>query len=356
MSLEKLIAALPAEMDGVIIESAENRRYFTGFSSSAGVLLATKQGSVFLTDSRYIEAAHNQIDCCEVLELKYADEQVPALAKRFDCHCLAFETDRTTFARASKLKKILGDIRLYDGPIIDNTINLLRKQKTAWEVEQIKAAQKITDIAFQHISGFVKEGMTERDICIELDFFMLKNGAEALSFDTIVASGVNGSKPHAVPSNKKVESGDFITLDFGAVVNGYHSDMTRTFAIGEVSEKQKTVYETVRAAQAASLKSLQPGVTCKAADTAARDVINKAGFGEFFGHGTGHGVGIEIHEYPTLSPASADILQVGNVVTVEPGIYLPGEFGVRIENMALITADGYEDMTNSPKELIVVES
>ena len=354
MNLEKLIAALPGDIDGVLIESPENRRYFTGFPSSAGILIAAKQGSVFLTDSRYIEAAHNKIDCCEVMELKGQEEQLPALAKKLGCSCLAFETSRTTFARVGKLKKMLGDIRLFEGPAIDKFIGHLREQKSAQEVNKIKAAQRITELGFDHIARFIKAGMTEREIALELDFFMLKNGAESLAFDTIAASGVNTSKPHAVPSDKKVEAGDFITLDFGATVDGYRSDMTRTLALGRVSEKQKLVYQTVLAAQAATLTILKPGVTCKAADAAARDVIENAGFGKYFGHGTGHGVGIEVHEGPTLSPISSDILEAGNVVTAEPGIYLPGEFGVRIEDMALITPQGHENLTSSPKELTVV--
>ncbi len=350
-----MIAALPADVDGVIIESPENRRYFTGFPSSAGTLLATKQGSVFMTDSRYIEAAQSQINCCEVLEQKKQAQQLPALAKKLACRCLAFETDRTTVARAVKLKKMLGDIRLFDGPAIDKIIGLLRQQKSTEEIAKIKAAQKIAQLAFDHILRFIKEGVTQREITLELDFFMLKNGAESLAFDTIAASGVGTSKPHAVPSDKKVESGDFITLDFGATIDGYRSDMTRTVALGAVSEKQKHIYETVLAAQAATLAILKAGIVCKAADAAARDVIQKAGFGKFFGHGTGHGVGIEVHEGPTLSPTSLDVLEAGNVVTAEPGIYLPGEFGVRIEDMALITACGCENLTSSPKELIILK-
>lgn len=354
MKLEKLVESLPDELDGVLIESPENRRYFTGFPSSAGILIAAKQGSVFLTDSRYIEAAKSQISCCEVVEQKKLEEQLPALAEKFGCKNLAFETSRVTVARARKLAKMLGGVRLADDDRADKIISQLRMVKTADEIEKIKAAQKITERAFEHILSIIKPGLTERDIAFELDFYMLKNGAEAVAFDTIIASGVNSSKPHAVPSQKKVEDGDFITLDFGAVVNGYRSDMTRTVAVGAVSEKQKNVYGVVLAAQLETLRILKPGLPLKAADAAARDIIRDAGFGSFFGHGTGHGVGIEIHEEPTLSPNGTGDLEPGNVVTAEPGIYLPGEFGVRIEDMALITADGCENLTNSTKELLVV--
>lgn len=354
MALKKLIESLPADIDGMLIESPENRRYFTGFPSSAGILIAAKQGSVFLTDSRYIEAAKSQISCCEVVEQKKLEEQLPALAEKFGCKNLAFETSRVTVARARKLAKMLGGVRLADDDRADKIISQLRMVKTADEIEKIKSAQKITERAFEHILSIIKPGLTERDIAFELDFYMLKNGAEAVAFDTIIASGVNSSKPHAVPSQKKVEDGDFITLDFGAVVNGYRSDMTRTVAVGAVSEKQKNVYGIVLAAQLETLRILKPGLPLKAADAAARDIIRDAGFGSFFGHGTGHGVGIEIHEEPTLSPNGTGDLEPGNVVTAEPGIYLPGEFGVRIEDMALITADGCENLTNSTKELLVV--
>ena len=183
---------------------------------------------------------------------------------------------------------------------------------------------------------------------------MLRNGAQAVSFETIAVSGKNSSMPHGVPSDKKIEKGDFITMDFGAVVDGYHSDMTRTVAVGSVSSKQAEVYETVLRAQNNCLEMLKAGVSCKNADASARDVIKNAGYGEFFGHGTGHGVGIEIHESPNLSPYSKATLETGNVVTVEPGIYIPDEFGVRIEDMVLITEDGFVNLTSCEKELIIL--
>jgi Xaa-Pro aminopeptidase len=183
---------------------------------------------------------------------------------------------------------------------------------------------------------------------------MLKNGADALSFDTIAVSGKNSSMPHGVPTDKKIEKGDFITMDYGAVCDFYHSDMTRTVAVGEVSGKQIEVYETVLKAQEEAFKVMKAGVPCKAVDKAARDIIVNKGYGDFFGHGLGHGVGVEIHELPSLNPSSSAILEVGNIVTNEPGIYLPGQFGVRIEDMALITEDGYENLTLSEKKLIIL--
>ena len=201
---------------------------------------------------------------------------------------------------------------------------------------------------------FIKVGVTEKEIALELDFYMLSHGAEAVSFETIAVSGKNSSMPHGVPTDKKIENGDFITMDFGAVYNGYHSDMTRTVIVGEPTEKQKEVYETVLKAQTEALAVLKAGVSGVDADKAARDIIDAKGYKENFGHGTGHGVGIEIHESPNLSPYSKAILETGNIVTVEPGIYIPDEFGVRIEDMALITEDGYINLTSCEKELIIL--
>ena len=237
---------------------------------------------------------------------------------------------------------------------VDRAITSLRMIKSADEIALMKSAQEIAERAFTHILDFIKPGVTEREVSLELDYFMLRSGAEALSFETIAVSGVNSSMPHGVPSDKKIENGDFVTMDYGAVCGGYHSDMTRTVAVGNVSAEQKKVYDTVLKAQLAALEAMRPGVRCADADRAARDVIEAAGYGEFFGHGTGHGVGIEIHEEPRVSPTAVDILETGNVVTDEPGIYLPGQFGVRIEDMVLITENGFENLTKAPKELIVL--
>ena len=237
---------------------------------------------------------------------------------------------------------------------LDNMICALRAVKQPFEVEKIKAAQKIAEDAFSYICTFIKPGKTEREVALALDYYMLSHGAEALSFETIVVSGAKTSMPHGVPGKNRIQNGDFVTMDFGAVVGGYHSDMTRTVAVGSVTQKQKEVYETVLRAQNAVMDALRSGLSCAAADKVARDVIGKAGYGAYFTHSTGHGVGVEIHEYPSLAPHGKSVLTVGNVVTDEPGIYLPGEFGVRIEDMALITENGRENLTTAPKELIIL--
>ena len=350
----KFSSVLKSDGDAVIITSPENRRYFTGFNSSDGFLVITKYEAVFFTDSRYIEAAENQITACKSLLLKRVNETIAPYLKEKGIKNIILETERLTVAELNNLKKAFDFCTVEANEDLDEIINNLRAVKTSEEIENIKKAQKIAEDAFNHILKFIKVGVTEKEIALELDFYMLSHGAEAVSFETIAVSGKNSSMPHGVPTDKKVEKGDFITMDFGAMYNGYHSDMTRTVIVGEPSEKQREVYETVLKAQKASLAVLKNGITGVNADKAARDIIDNAGYKDNFGHGTGHGVGIEIHESPNLSPYSKATLETGNVVTVEPGIYIPNEFGVRIEDMALITEEGCINLTNCEKELIIL--
>lgn len=348
--LSEFINKLPKNVDGALIVSPESRRYFTGFNASDGFLFITKSGSVFLTDSRYIEAAKDKIICCEVEEQK---GKLMDYAKRFNCKVLAVEADRLTVTQLKNLRKALHGIKLTT-VATDKIIDSFRAVKNEAEIENICRAQRIAEAAFDHILGFIKVGVTEKEVALELDHYMLSHGADGLSFETIAISGANTSKPHGVPTDKKIEHGDFVTMDYGAVVNGYHSDMTRTVAVGAASDEQKKIYKIVFEAQLAVLRVLKNGVKCSDADKAARDVITEAGYGEYFRHSTGHGVGIEIHEKPFVSPKSTATLCSGNVVTDEPGIYIPGKFGVRIEDMALITENGCKNLTKAPKELIII--
>lgn len=350
----KFYEILKSKNDCVIITSPENRRYFTSFNSSDGFLVITVDEATFFTDSRYIEAAQNQVTVCKSVLLRRVSETIVPYLKEKNIENIYLETERLTVAELNSLKKAFDFCKVEAKEEVDEIINKARAVKTDYEVDCIKKAQKIAEDAFSHILTFIKEGVTEKEIALELDFYMLKNGAEAVSFETIAVSGKNSSMPHGVPTDKKIENGDFITMDFGAVYNGYHSDMTRTVIVGEPTEKQKEVYETVLKAQKSALEVLKNGVTGFDADKVARDIIEKAGYKENFGHGTGHGVGIEIHESPNLSPYSKAILETGNIVTVEPGIYIPDEFGVRIEDMALITENGYINLTNCKKELIIL--
>ena len=356
MNIEKLMSVIPGNIDAALIVSPFNRRYFTEFESSDGFLLITRKGSIFYTDSRYIEAAENKIKCCDVAEGKQVFSQMKEYLLERNVKTVAVEASGLTLAEFNRLQsnENMNCFEFVADNTLDTAISVFRCVKSEEETEKIMEAQKIAEDGFLHILNFIKKGRTEKEIQLELDFYMLRNGAEALSFDTIAVSGKNSSMPHGVPTDKTVEDGDFITLDFGAVVDGYHSDMTRTVAVGYVTEEQEKVYNTVLKAQQASLDVIRAGISCFDADKAARDIITDAGYGDYFGHGTGHGVGIEIHELPNLSPRSTAILEKGNIVTVEPGIYLPGKFGVRIEDMVFVTENGCKNLTSSQKSLIVL--
>ena len=353
MSIQALKESMK-ELKGVsLILSEENILYFTGFFSTNGVLLVTGETALFYTDGRYIEAATNRITSCDdVLLLKTFDESVLPTLKTFNFENIYVEDERLSYARVEKLKKVLP--APWQTGVLDEIIRKIRKVKIEEQTDKIIAAQRIAEQALEVIKPQIVVGAVERELALELDYTMLRLGAQALSFETIFVSGANSSMPHGVPTDKKIEYGDFVTIDFGAVVDGYHSDMTRTFAVGNVSEKQKDVYETVLRAQLNAIEAIRPGKRCSDMDKIARDVIAQRGYGEFFDHSLGHGVGVEIHEPPYLSAKSEETLEVGNVVTVEPGIYLPGEFGVRIEDMGLVTENGYRNFTKAPKALEIL--
>lgn len=342
--------------EAALIMSEDNISYFTSFHSSNGYLVVTKNKSYFLTDSRYVEAAEDNIKTVdEVLLLRSMKDDLYNLIDKLGVKKLHIESDRITVKRYNDIKKAtaLRQELVADGKL-DDAINSIRIKKTREETEKIIAAQRIAEKAFDHILSFISTEKTEKEIALELDYFMLKNGADALSFETIAVSGKNSSKPHGVPSDKKIEKGDFITMDFGAVVDFYHSDMTRTVAVSEVSSKQIEVYETVLEAQLKAIEAVKAGKICREVDGVARDIIKAKGYGEYFGHGLGHGVGVEIHEAPSLNPTCETVLQAGHIITVEPGIYLPGEFGVRIEDMGAVTEIGFDNFTKSEKKLIVL--
>lgn len=356
MMIKRLQAVLAAqnEFDGALIVSPENRFYLTGFSSSNGYLLLNREKAIFITDGRYIEAAQAKIKDCEVRLQTASRKQLGDCFAELGVKRAALEFDRVTVSQLTRYREAVAPAEIYPGGLLDDMLCACRSVKLPFEVERIKKAQRIAEDAFSYICTVIRPGKTEREVALALDYYMLSHGAEALSFETIAVSGAKSSMPHGVPDGKVIESGDFVTLDFGAVVDGYHSDMTRTVAVGAVTQRQREVYETVLQAQTATLKVLRAGISCEAADAAARDVITQKGYGAYFNHSTGHGVGVEIHEYPRLAERLTDSLVAGNVVTVEPGIYLPGEFGVRIEDMAYITQNGCENLTNSPKDLIIL--
>lgn len=354
MAISELKNILSDRNSIALIMSEENVRYFTSFTSTNGYLLVSSQTSIYLTDSRYIEAAQNQcVDCDEIILFENFEKSVVPIINKLNIKQIEIEGSRTTVSRLNLLRKYLPDCEFISDKL-DNDIDSLRSIKNKIEADKIQKAQIISENALDKILPLIKVGAREIDIALELDYTMLRMGAQALSFETIAVSGKKSSMPHGVPSEKKIENGDFITLDFGAVYDGYHSDMTRTFAVGSVSDKMVDVYNTVLKAQSAGLDAVKPGKICKDVDAVARNIITDKGYGKYFGHSLGHGVGIEIHEFPNLSPKSDTILKVGNVVTVEPGIYIPGEFGVRIEDMVIITENGCHNFTSYKKELEIL--
>ena len=352
--IEKLQALLPPD-SAALVATPHHLGYLTGFPSGDSFLLVTQERSYFLTDFRYIEMAKNTVSGAECRMITRLGETVAELLKKQGIRKLYLETETTSLQFAGRLQAQLPSVNIPQSAELDGWLTDMRMVKDEGEVAKILQAQAIAEEGFLHIVEYIREGRTEREIALELEFYMRKKGAERMAFDTIVVSGKNSSLPHGIPTERAVRRGDFITMDFGAVVDGYHSDMTRTVAVGEVSEQQRLVYDTVLQAQLAALAVLKEGCRCADGDAAARGVIEAAGYGKCFGHATGHGVGIQVHEAPRLSAAAGeDCLRAGQVVTVEPGIYLEGQFGVRIEDMALITKDGYCNLTKSPKELIFI--
>ena len=353
MKIKELAAKLKANEAALII-TEENRFYFTGFNSSNGYLFVTKNGGTFITDSRYIEAAKETVKDCRVLLEASVSKQLNELIKEENIKKLLLENTRVSVYDASRYKGYFKGVEVPMGNELDTYISELRMIKTPEEKETLIKAQRIAESAFKKVLPLIKPGVAERDIAIEFDYLLRKGGAKEVSFETIVVSGVNSSKPHGVPSEKLIENGDFVTMDFGALYKGYHSDTTRTVAVGKVSDEMKKVYDTVLKAQLAGVEAIKAGIKGSELDAVCRDIIKDAGYGHAFGHATGHGVGVEIHEEPYASPSYDKVLRAGNTVTVEPGIYLEGKFGVRIEDTLYVTDNGSENFVTLDKELIVL--
>ncbi len=349
---ERLFELLPDNVESVLITSDVNRRYFTGMKSSAGTVLAFRNKAYLLIDFRYIEKARETVKTAEVLETKELYKEISALLRQEGVKNLAIEAMDVTVSRLNVMKKHLQCVDIIETDTLSNTINRLRSVKDEKEIECIRKAQEIAESAFEHILGFIKEGVTEREIALELDRLMLENGAECISFDTIALAGENTSMPHGVPSDKKVKKGEFVLMDFGAVYNGYHSDMTRTVCVGEPDEEMIKVYNVVLVAQEKSIAAAKAGITGKELDAIARRHICDAGYGEYFGHSLGHGVGLEIHEQPNAAPSFDKKLEKGAVITIEPGIYIAGKFGVRIEDFVILTENECINLTKCAKNII----
>jgi len=351
--LEKLRALLEERhIDGLLVTNGCNRRYITGFTGTAGVALVSRQGAVFITDFRYVEQASKQVEGFEIVQHSGPIvEEIAKQVKRLGIGKLGFEQEDVTYAAYKAYEEAISSAELVP---TSQVVEKLRLIKSEAEIKILKEAAEIADAAFAHILSFIRPGVKEIEVANELEFFMRKQGASSSSFDTIVASGYRSALPHGVASEKTIERGELVTLDFGAYYKGYCSDLTRTVAVGEISAELKTIYDIVLEAQQRGMSGLKAGMTGKEADALTRDYIRKKGYGDYFGHSTGHGIGLEIHEGPALSFRSDMVLEPGMVVTVEPGIYIPELGGVRIEDDVVITADGNEALTHSPKELIIL--
>lgn len=338
-------------VDAVLITRLVNVRYLTGFTGSNGQLLAIPGGGVFLTDSRYQEQSRREVP--DVRRATYPQKLAAALAEAAAAERvrrIGFEAEGMTYRSWRELAD-LDEIELEP---LEDEVERLRWAKDAEEIGLLERAQEITDAAFDRVIGKLAEGVTERQVAFELDLAMREIGAGRVGFDTIVAFGENAAEPHHRPSERSLRRGDVVKMDFGCVVEGYHSDMTRTVAFGEPEPRLREIHDVVLRAQLAGIDAVRSGITGGEADRAARSVIEDAGAGERFGHSLGHGVGLEIHEGPTLRGGSEDVLPEGAVVTVEPGVYVPGLGGVRIEDAVVVGADGCRPLPRTPKELLVL--
>lgn len=340
--------------EAFIVFYGPNRFYLTGFNSSAGAVLITPKSASFIIDFRYFEKAKKVVKSCNVILSDKIWQQITEILKADKIKTLYVENRTLSLSEFSALKKQLGGFKISEDTTLDDYIYLLRSVKSESELSLMRKAQVLTDEAFEYILDYIRPGKTEKAIALELEFYMRRHGSEGVAFDSIVVSGENSSLPHGTPGDREVGQGDFITMDFGAVIGGYCADMTRTVAIGEVSDKQMLVYNTVLNAQLEAMKHIKAGAVCKEIDAVARNLIDNNGFEGCFGHSLGHSLGIEVHEAPGFNLRDNTALESGMVLSVEPGIYLENEFGVRIEDVICVTNDGFENLTKSPKELIIL--
>ena len=338
--------------EAVLLTFLPDVRWACGFTGSNGLLIVLADAAHFVTDGRYRAQANREISGAEVhiasngLFEFVTDEELLGQAQ-----AVLFQSDHLTVERCNTLRD------KFEGITWEPAAHFLREQvasKDAGEVEHIRAAQRVTDAVFNRICQQIEPGKSEREIGAEIVYEHLKRGAEKMSFDPIVASGPNGSLPHARPTNRKIQQGDLIVIDMGCFLDGYASDMTRTVAMGEPGDEAREAYQAVLNAQEAAIEAAQAGMTGRALDAVARDVIEEVGLGEYFSHSLGHGVGLQVHEWPRVSRQNEDPLPEGAVVSIEPGVYVPEEFGIRIEDLVVLRADGCENLTGSPKELIVL--
>jgi Xaa-Pro aminopeptidase len=339
------------DVEGILFFDMANIRYLTGFTGSEGALFIGKGEPVLLIDGRYVTQAKRETNACEILHFTDKTEGIARLLATSKVKVAGFESQALTYDAYEKLQRETEGISLK--PLSDE-IGHLRARKDSDEIVLLREAAKIAARALTATLERVTPGISERNVATLLEVTMAEMGSEKPSFETIVAAGDNSSMPHARPGGSELKNGDFVVIDYGAVYGGYHSDETCTYAIGKISREQEEVYEIVKYAHDRAIDAVKAGVSCKEIDGIARSYIEDKGFGPHFSHGTGHGVGLEVHEAPTVSARSTDYLEEGMIITVEPGIYIPGKWGVRIEDTVLVERDGCEIITRMPKELAVL--
>ena len=351
--IAKITAQLPEHgLDAMLVTSAPGERYAVGFEGE-GWVLVSRDGARYSTDGRYIEAARQQVTGAEIVLTERGQSHL-ALAReeirRRGLKRVGFESGRVSADELGRWKDSLPCELVAAQGLLDG----LRAAKDEEELARMRQAQRITDEAFREILNFIRPGLTEQEVAARLVYELLRRGGRRVSFDPIVAAGANGSMPHAVPGKTVIQPGMFVTMDFGCVYEGYCSDMTRTVAVGQPTDEMERVYHTVLEAQRAGIAAARAGVTGSEVDRAARQAIQQAGYGSFFSHSFGHSLGLEIHESPNASPSEQTVFPAGAVISAEPGIYLPGHFGVRIEDVLVLREGGCEDITQAPKNLIVL--
>ncbi len=352
--MDRLRAALPGlGVDGYAVVSQEgsdaaNLRYLTGFTGTFGVLLVTAERATFLTDSRYLERVRGTLAGVELKQIRRVTDLAETV-RAWQVDRLGVNAARLDVNTFHQLADTLEGAKVVP---CDDPVAGLRRVKDEDEIGAIARAQALTDRGFDHVLGRARPGALESELAWELESFLRRNGSEGVAFPIMVAAGPNSALPHHETGARELRRGDWLLFDFGARVDGYCADMTRTVCLGQPTEAQRAQYDLVRRAQEAALGAIRAGASGKAVDRVARDLIEGAGHGEHFGHGLGHGLGLEVHETPRLSYLKDDTLEEGAVVTVEPGVYLPGSGGVRIEDLVVVTRDGARNLTGSSKELI----
>lgn len=340
-----------AGADAVLVTDINNIRYFSGFTGSSALLVVGKADGWFLTDSRYTQQARQEVSGFQIVEYSRMLEGLAGCVNAQGFRRLAFEAGHVTVELYKSLARNLPDCELVP---LETGLDTVRAVKDEPELPALRRVAALVSDAFSSILGRIRPGVPEREVAMELEFAMRRAGVENNAFDFIVASGVRGALPHGKASDKEIMNGELVTVDFGGILDGYNSDETVTFAVGEPDSRQREIHGIVKAAHDLAIDAARPGMPCRELDAVARDYIKSKGYGEFFGHGLGHGVGLEVHEKPVISPRAEGVLEEGMVFTVEPGIYIPGWGGVRIEDTVCLHRHGCELLTRVPKELIVV--